>query len=232
MVHGIHEVLGPESAKIPIVYLDGDGQYEASWAVAHKHLRASKGRRALVGAMNDNSALGVLRAFEEVGSLSDCAVMGQNGSPEARQELRRRGTHLIGSVAYFPETYGEELVRLALDILYRRFVPPAVFTRHQLLTPKNVDHAYANDALMSFPPASARGSLQDIGVSQGKPQSAECVTSGGGYDLMGGGGVSLQAEHREEAPLQRRHAGETDGGGKLPLALAARVDDRGFTDPG
>jgi hypothetical protein len=27
-------------------------------------------------------------------------------------------------------------------------VPPAVFVRHQLITPENVDHHYPNDALL------------------------------------------------------------------------------------
>ena len=46
--------------------------------------------------------------------------MGQNASPEGRAELREPGTRLIGSVAYFPEKYGAEIVAVALDILHRR----------------------------------------------------------------------------------------------------------------
>ena len=46
--------------------------------------------------------------------------MGQNASPEGRAELRELGTRLIGSVAYFPEKYGTEIVAVALDILHRR----------------------------------------------------------------------------------------------------------------
>lgn len=38
--------------------------------------------------------------------------------------------------------------RLALDILARRPVPPAVFVKHQIITRENLDHFYANDALM------------------------------------------------------------------------------------
>jgi ribose transport system substrate-binding protein len=74
--------------------------------------------------------------------------MGQNASPEGRTELREPGTRLIGSVAYFPEKYGAEILALALDILHRRSVPPAVFVKHQLVTPDNVDHIYPNDRLM------------------------------------------------------------------------------------
>jgi ribose transport system substrate-binding protein len=57
-------------------------------------------------------------------------------------------TRLIGSVAYFPEKYGEGLIRLALDILAKKAVPPAVFIKHRLLTPENVDHLYSNDSLL------------------------------------------------------------------------------------
>jgi ribose transport system substrate-binding protein len=53
-------------------------------------------------------------------------------------------------VAYFPEMYGDGLIHLALDILNRRVAPPAVFTKHQLLTAQNVDRVYPDDA-MRFP---------------------------------------------------------------------------------
>ena len=54
---------------------------------------------------------------------------------------------LIASVAYFPEKYGDGLIKLALDILARKAVPPAVFMTHQVITPENVDHFYPNDSL-------------------------------------------------------------------------------------
>jgi ribose transport system substrate-binding protein len=104
-----------------------------------------------VGAENDSSALGALRAFQEAGRAEDCVIVGQNAEPEARAELRSPRTRMIASVAYFPEQYGDGLVRLALDILLRKAVPPAVFTKHQIITPENVDHFYPNDSLLSIP---------------------------------------------------------------------------------
>jgi ribose transport system substrate-binding protein len=71
--------------------------------------------------------------------------MGQNAIREARQELRRPGSRLIGSVAYFPERYGEELIPLALAMLQKKPVPPAVFVKHQLITSKNVDLLYPSE---------------------------------------------------------------------------------------
>jgi ribose transport system substrate-binding protein len=131
-----------------IVNIDGDGQFKAALERTRKHLRESKSKRILVGAANDPSALGALRAFQEAGRTDACAIMGHNASPEGRAELREPGTRLVGSVAYFPEKYGAEIVAVALDILHRRAVPPAVFVKHQLVTTENVNHIYPNDELM------------------------------------------------------------------------------------
>ncbi len=148
LLSGIGEVIRiPESCKI--VSLDGDGQFQTSLERVRRHLRQSQAKRVLVGAANDSSALGALRAFEEAGRSNDCAVVGQNGEPEARAELRTGRSRLIASVGYFPEKYGDGLIRLAFDILARKAVAPAVFTNHQIITPDNVDHYYPNDSLMS-----------------------------------------------------------------------------------
>ena len=132
-----------------VVYLNGNGQFGKSLEVMRRHLRMTRARRILVGAINDPSALGALRAFEEAGRAADCAVVGQNASAEARAEMRLPGTRFVGSVGYFPESYGERVLRLAADILAGRPTPPAVFVKHQMVTPANVHHFYPNDALMT-----------------------------------------------------------------------------------
>jgi ribose transport system substrate-binding protein len=131
-----------------VTYLDGDGKLGESFEAMRRFLRRSRARGFLIGAINDPSALGALRAMQEAGRVASCAIMGQNAAPEGREELRQPGTRLIGSVAYFPEKYGAEIVAVALDILNRRAVPPAVFVKHQLVTPENVDHIYPNDRLL------------------------------------------------------------------------------------
>jgi ribose transport system substrate-binding protein len=141
-----------ESIRLPerchVVSIDGDGQFQTALERVRKYVRESKAKRVLVGAANDSSALGALRAFQEAGRANDCVVVGQNAEPEARAELRSSHTRLIGSVAYFPEKYGDGLIRLALDILAQKPVSPAVFTHHQIITPENVDHFYPNDGLL------------------------------------------------------------------------------------
>jgi ribose transport system substrate-binding protein len=128
-----------------IVKLDGNGQFERSLELVRRHLRKSRSRYVLVGAINDPSALGALRAFEEAGRVEDCAVMGQNASEEARGEIRIPGSRLIGSVAYFPERYGEAAISLALNIVQGKPTPPAVFVKHQLITRETVDYIYPDD---------------------------------------------------------------------------------------
>ncbi|MGH9385467.1 MAG: substrate-binding domain-containing protein [Vicinamibacterales bacterium] len=144
---GIREVLH-DATNWPVVSVDGDGQFKTALERVRRHLRASKGKRILVAAANDPSALGAARAFEEAGLLKSCAIAGQNAEPDARAELRRASTPLVASVGYFPEKYGEGLIRLALDILARRPVSPAAFVKHHVITRENVDHFYPNDALM------------------------------------------------------------------------------------
>jgi ribose transport system substrate-binding protein len=143
---GINLVL-PSAANCRVTYLEGDGELGPSFEAVRKHLRSSHSQHVLVGGINDPSALGALRAFQEAGRAESCVVMGQNASPEGRAELREPKTRFVGSVAYFPERYGENIIRVSLDILSQRPVPPAVFVEHKLVTSTTVDHYYPNDGL-------------------------------------------------------------------------------------
>jgi len=64
------------------------------------------------------------------------------------ERLRRPRSPLIGSVAYFPERYGDEILRLASALLAKQEIPPAVFTRHELITRENVDRIYPLDKVL------------------------------------------------------------------------------------
>lgn len=147
MLVGINLVL-PTAKNSRVTHLNGDGDLGASFEVVRKYIRGSRSRRLVVGAINDVSAIGALRAFEEAGRADTCAVIGQNASPEGRAELREQNTRLVGSVAFFPERYGPDLIKVSLDILNKRPVPPAVFVEHKLVTPTTVEHYYPNDSLM------------------------------------------------------------------------------------
>jgi ribose transport system substrate-binding protein len=169
MLAGINEVLHLGDSR-RVFHIDGDGQFGKSLDAVRKHLRFSKARRTLVGAANDPSALGALRAFQELGRAKECAVAGQGADPEGRAELRENDTRLIGSVAYFPEKYGAKLIRLALNILEEKPMPPAVFTHHQLITPENVDHFYPNDSLIAA--LETRAAVNAPDPAQAAPRAA------------------------------------------------------------
>jgi ribose transport system substrate-binding protein len=145
---GIREVL-PRVADPQVRYLNGNGRFENSLQVTRSYLRKTKSRHVLVGALNDPSCLGVLRAFEEAGRAESCLAAGQNASVEARREMRRQESRMVGSVGYFPERYGETVISLALDRVQGREIPPATFVRHYLITAENVDSFYPNDGLIS-----------------------------------------------------------------------------------
>jgi ribose transport system substrate-binding protein len=147
-ITGVMEALRKEIPGItntPIVHLDGKGDFEQNLTVIRKFLRRGRARRTLIAGVNDMCALAALRGFEEAGSGHLCAAIGQNAVREARDELRRPATRLIGSVAYFPERYGDQLIPLALSILQKKAAPSAVFVEHQLITPKNVNLLYPLD---------------------------------------------------------------------------------------
>jgi ribose transport system substrate-binding protein len=156
MLVGINLTL-PNAKNCRVTHLNGDGDLGPSFEVVRKHIRGTRSRRMVVGAINDVSAIGALRAFEEAGRAETCAIMGQNAAPEGRAELREPNTRLVGSVAFFPERYGADLVRVSLDILNNRPVPPAVFVEHKLVTPTTVDHYYANDSLLHVTAATSAG---------------------------------------------------------------------------
>ncbi len=154
MLSGLREVL-PSTEHVHTVEIDGRGSLEFTMERVRRYLRHAPARRTVVLAGNDPMALGAIRAFEEAGRARFCAVMGQNASWEARQEMRRPDTPLVGSVAYFPERYGDEVIRLAASILAGHAVPPAVFTKHDLVTPENINRLYPLDTVFPEPLAGA-----------------------------------------------------------------------------
>ena len=125
-----------------LLHLDSRGEIERSFELVRRHLQFAPKRRTLITGVNDLAVLGALRAFEEVGRSHLCMALGVGAFPEARRELRSPQTRLVGSIATFPERYGDTLIQLALDILHHKSVPPAIYAPIQLITPQNIDEFY------------------------------------------------------------------------------------------
>lgn len=148
MYDGMIEVL-PALRTLRRCHLDTRGQFERTLDTVRRYIRLRKLRRVLVGAVNDLSALAALQAFRDFGAEEECAIAGQDGCIEARDELRKPHSRLVCTVAYYPERYGKGLIQFAADILAGKSVPPAVLTYHELLTPQNVNKIYPNDNWLS-----------------------------------------------------------------------------------
>jgi ribose transport system substrate-binding protein len=149
MYEGMIEIL-PGLRSVRCCHLETRGQFEKTLDTVRKYIRIRKLRRVLIGAINDLSALAALQAFRDFGAEEECAVAGQDGCLEARQEMRKDASRLVCSVAYYPERYGKGLIQFATDILSNKSVPPAVLTRHEIVTPQNVDKIYPNDSWMAM----------------------------------------------------------------------------------
>jgi len=147
MLAGIRELI-PKLPDEKARFIDGKGRFEDSLAVMRRHMAHSRSTKILLGALNDPSCLGGLQAFEEAGRSEHCLAVGHNASIEARREMRRPTSRLVGSVGYFPERYGEAVLSLALDKAAGREIPSATFVKHQMITASNVDIAYPHDALL------------------------------------------------------------------------------------
>ncbi len=141
---GLRELL-PKFPEHHVRFLDGRGRFESSLEAVRRYLRRSQSKRVLISGVNDESCLAALSAFQEAGKSECCLVVGQNANIDARQEIRKQGSRLVGSVGYFPERYGEAIISIALRVLQGEPPLPPTFVTHQLVTRANVDFLYPND---------------------------------------------------------------------------------------
>jgi ABC-type sugar transport system substrate-binding protein len=105
------------------------------------HEKGRRSRRLLVAAFSDPLGIGAKRALKEAGLGETSVIACQGGTIEARRHIRRGGT-LKASVAYFPESYGERVLKLAVKILEGEHPPLTTYTDHVVLTADNISEFY------------------------------------------------------------------------------------------
>jgi ribose transport system substrate-binding protein len=143
---GLKETVPDSRDACRIATLDGDGQFKVSFERVRKHLRESQAKYVLVGAANDPSALGAARAFQEAAAAR---AQSSGRTPSPMRARVARGAHAARRLdRLLPRAYGEGLIRLALDILSRKAVPPRSSCAIKFVTRENVDHLYPNDELL------------------------------------------------------------------------------------
>lgn len=139
---GIKEVLKNEN--IEVLELDGKSEIETSQKVIADVLTANPDKKnILIGCLNDQSALGAFNAVEAAGRESDVYIASHGCDAPAIDNLKNNEENCwIGSVAYFPERYGEYLVPLMNDMLNGKEVPEESFPEHVFVDKTNIDQYY------------------------------------------------------------------------------------------
>jgi len=95
----------------------------------------------LIAALSDPLAIGSERAAFKMGFANRVAITGQGGGRDGRNYIRRGGP-FFASIAYFPETFGERLIPLALRILQGEKAPLSCYTDVVVLTRQNLQQYY------------------------------------------------------------------------------------------
>jgi len=142
---GVQEIL-PELTDDKIIRVDGKGTLEDSRTVFQDVLtRLTDADHILVSAINDPSAVGALRAAEAANRTDDVLIAGQNATIEARPEICRDNPAFIGSVAYFPDRYGDYLIPLAIRLAGGEAPPEEVLIDHLWIDRTNIDQYYPGE---------------------------------------------------------------------------------------
>jgi ribose transport system substrate-binding protein len=149
-VAGITEGLRRHLTDVVPALLDSGGNFLDAQAQLRRFLAKESGAMALVATLDDTTALAAKLAAETAGRVPDTVIVSQgcdpsvHGGASANKVLdpNNRNSIVLGSVAYFFDRYGSEILPLTLKMLRGEHLPPRSFTSHVLVTAKNVFRIY------------------------------------------------------------------------------------------
>ena len=149
-VDGVREPMTRLLPTVRIIALDTRGNPAQVSSLLGKAAAASPSSRILLAAMDDTTALSAKSALETLGRTADTAIVGlgcdrsvHGGASEKREiDPNNRGSILIGSVAFYLDRYGYDILPVALRMLRGESVPGRIPTRHLLITTANVWREY------------------------------------------------------------------------------------------
>ena len=143
---GLRDIAG-DVLETSVIHLHGTPGRETTRAAMSTLLAGMPPHtRLLVSGFNDLSAIGALEALRDAGRENEAAIVGHNAMHEGRDEIRKPGSAFFASVAYFPERYGDKLVKLAGALVNGDQVAPAAYTDHVVIYRSNVDRLYPGEA--------------------------------------------------------------------------------------
>ena len=144
---GVVEALGRRLPAVRVTSLDTRGNPAQVGPVLGKFLAGHPaGTKLLLAATDDATALAVKSAVEAAGRVQDTAIVSHgvdrsvHGGMNDRKEIdpANRGSIVIGSVAFYLDRYGYEVLPLAMRMLRGETLPARTTTRHTLITATNV----------------------------------------------------------------------------------------------
>jgi len=146
IIEGVHESL----PTLQLASLDTGGQSVRADALLTKFLLTQPGQRLLIATLDDLAAVYATRAIEMNRRQGDCVIVSQgldpniHGGTSEKKELdpNNRGSVVLGSVAYYMDRYGYDVLPLALRLLAGETLPPRTVTHHILVTAANVFREY------------------------------------------------------------------------------------------
>lgn len=149
-VQGISQGVQETLPALKFASLDTGGQSMRADALLTKFLLTQRGQRLLIATLDDLAAVYAKNAIEMNRRQSDCIIVSQgldrniHGGASEKKELdpNNRGSVVLGSVAYFMDRYGNELLPLAIRLLSGETLPPRTTTKHILVTAANVFREY------------------------------------------------------------------------------------------
>ena len=126
-----------------LIFLDCGNTSSITEAQVHKTLQSCPDiHRFVFISFNDDSAIGAIRAAKALARESEIVIVGQGADRVVRNEIRRPGSRIVGSTAYMPERYGDQLMEIVHKILHGEPVPPAVYIKYVFIDSENIDLYY------------------------------------------------------------------------------------------
>ncbi|MCR9193304.1 MAG: substrate-binding domain-containing protein [Hyphomonas sp.] len=145
---GVEAVL--DLPKDRVVTLDTTASIEQAFSQMNSVLaRIPADAPIMVTANNDQSVIGMLRAISAAGR-GDMAIGVGMGSDEI--ETMMATPNMVGSVAFFPERYGNWVVPLSLAQLAGQDLPEALLINHVVVNKTNVCEYYGETACAEADP--------------------------------------------------------------------------------
>jgi ribose transport system substrate-binding protein len=149
-VKGINQGLRAEFPELEPTPLDTGGQPKRADGLLTKYLAQQPRRKVLVATLDDPTTLSARVAVEVAVRINDCVIVSQgldrsvHGGASEKKEIdpANRASVVLGSVAYYLDRYGYEVLPLALRILQGETVAARTVTRHILVTGANVFREY------------------------------------------------------------------------------------------